>query len=360
MRAMLVGGMGILTLAMPAAAQTMASPPVPVGSAVDWIHPDDYPPASIRMGEEGRVSVQLAVDATGAVTGCTVTNSSGHPLLDARTCTLLTLRGRFQPARDAAGQAVAATTPVMSLRWQLPQGTALPETVVPSATDRPATREEMKKLSDLMGSIAAPPLPPTQLVTPARLQRISPLWQVVDAQRGIEAMMAITLEQTEKQLMQNAVNLPPVMRPVAQTDLRAAFHRAEQRYIAGAKTRLLSYFAARLSDAETDALLAFFASDEGKRFLSTMGSISPPDKLARGAALFSHPELMKYAKLTWDYAQQELAVRHNVSTAFQADWQMQLCHDLARDRIQLAACPAIRPVATKGKARPPRLLTTHL
>lgn len=346
----------LLTMATAVVAQDAATPPVPLGSVTDWIHQDDYPPASMRAGEEGRVSVRLAVDATGLVTACTVANSSGYPLLDQRTCTLLTKRGRFQPARDASGRGVAATTAVMSFRWQMPGGASASAS---ATTDRSATPEEMAKLSALMASMAAPPLPATQAVNPARLQRIAPLWQAVNVQPGIEAVMAFTLEQNEKQFAQNATNLPPARRAIAQADLRAAFQRAEQHYIAGARTRLLSYFAARLSDAETDALLAFFASDEGKLFLKTMASTTPQDKLARGTALLSHPELMKYVKLTWDYGQRELAERREVSTAFHADWQAQLCRDLTRDHIQLASCPAIRPVPA-GKARPPRLLTTHL
>jgi len=64
----------------------------------------DYPRAA--NGHQGTVGTRIAVSASGAVIGCTVTRSSGNAVLDATTCGLIRQRFRFTPARDAQGNAV--------------------------------------------------------------------------------------------------------------------------------------------------------------------------------------------------------------------------------------------------------------
>jgi protein TonB len=66
----------------------------------------DYPPALRRAGIGGRVEVHINVAPNGRVSRCMVARSSGSPELDAITCRLLSQRYRYDPARDARGQAV--------------------------------------------------------------------------------------------------------------------------------------------------------------------------------------------------------------------------------------------------------------
>lgn len=93
------------------------SPPRPIGPGT-WISQEDYPAAAIRANAEGFVAYRLQVDAAGRPNGCSVTQGSGNADLDAATCALLTRRGRFEPARDANGQAVAGTY-TSRVRWDL-------------------------------------------------------------------------------------------------------------------------------------------------------------------------------------------------------------------------------------------------
>ena len=82
-----------------AQAQTKAVPLVPQR----WLTNDDYPKESLRNKESGTTGFRLDIDATGRVTGCTVTESSGHLRLDETTCLLMRKRGRFRPATDTSG-----------------------------------------------------------------------------------------------------------------------------------------------------------------------------------------------------------------------------------------------------------------
>ena len=77
-----------------------SGPRPPVLKPGTW--PVDYPRDAVWREQEGRVSVRLAVDEKGKVTGCLVTVSSGFPLLDEATCRTAR-RARFEPALDASG-----------------------------------------------------------------------------------------------------------------------------------------------------------------------------------------------------------------------------------------------------------------
>lgn len=77
------------------------------GSPPQWIAGElrnmDYPPAALRSGLQGRVSVRFTVLTNGRIANCRIMRSSGSPLLDSTTCRLLTRRLRFRPATNSAG-----------------------------------------------------------------------------------------------------------------------------------------------------------------------------------------------------------------------------------------------------------------
>jgi TonB family protein len=89
-----------------------------VGSISGLISPDDYPPQALDRSEEGTVGIILHIDANGAVGGCTVEKSSGWEVLDAQTCRLLSLRAKFEPARDRQGNPTASNYHTR-IKWQI-------------------------------------------------------------------------------------------------------------------------------------------------------------------------------------------------------------------------------------------------
>lgn len=66
----------------------------------------DYPRAARRAGIGGVVLTRYDIGPDGRVHRCTVTGSSGNAQLDEATCRLVKRRYRYQPARDANGEAV--------------------------------------------------------------------------------------------------------------------------------------------------------------------------------------------------------------------------------------------------------------
>lgn len=97
----------------------------PVGAAPRndpqrWVTTDDYRGNWIRQEMTGRARFRLDIAADGRVTRCTITGSSGHPELDAATCTLVSKRARFQPARGGGGEPVAGSY-ANTIDWQLPR-----------------------------------------------------------------------------------------------------------------------------------------------------------------------------------------------------------------------------------------------
>lgn len=107
-----------LLIGTPVSAHAPINPPEPLGDVSQWFSGDNYPPAAMRAGQEGMVSVTLAINPEGLVSGCRVTQSSGVPTLDDRTCILATRRGRFAPARQG-DQAVAATYDLRNVEWRI-------------------------------------------------------------------------------------------------------------------------------------------------------------------------------------------------------------------------------------------------
>jgi protein TonB len=91
----------------------------PRGNFGEWFPQNSYPPAALRAQAEGRVGVALTVLASGRVGGCEVATTSGNADLDQATCRLALKNGRFQPARDAQGNAVETRIILPPVRWRI-------------------------------------------------------------------------------------------------------------------------------------------------------------------------------------------------------------------------------------------------
>ncbi len=91
----------------------------PKGNPGRWVTNDDYRTRWVREEMTGTARFTLAISASGKVTGCTITRSSGHAALDEATCELVTKRARFEAARDGTGKATAGSYSG-SITWQIP------------------------------------------------------------------------------------------------------------------------------------------------------------------------------------------------------------------------------------------------
>ena len=82
------------------------------GTKAAWrsgtIRDRDYPRDASRAKAGGEVEVRFTIEASGRVSGCRVSRSSGDASLDKTTCALIEERFRFKPATDAAGEAIAS------------------------------------------------------------------------------------------------------------------------------------------------------------------------------------------------------------------------------------------------------------
>jgi len=102
-----------------------ASPFDPVGASprsnpARWVTDNDYRPRWQRENLTGSASFALAIDASGKVTGCTITRSTGHAALDTATCDLVTKRAKFDAARDSSGKAVSGSYGG-TITWNIPE-----------------------------------------------------------------------------------------------------------------------------------------------------------------------------------------------------------------------------------------------
>ncbi len=94
--------------------------PSPKGNPGNWANSNDYPSRALREEQEGVTRFRVSVGPDGRVAGCDVTGSSGSSELDSATCSLITRRGRFNPATDGEGQPISSSWS-SSVRWQIPK-----------------------------------------------------------------------------------------------------------------------------------------------------------------------------------------------------------------------------------------------
>ena len=92
---------------------------LPRNNPGSWVTTQDYRSSWINRELTGTTGFTLKIGTSGRVESCLVTRSSGHDVLDAATCDLVTRRARFDPARDDAGNKTSGTF-TNSVRWQLP------------------------------------------------------------------------------------------------------------------------------------------------------------------------------------------------------------------------------------------------
>ena len=92
----------------------------PRGNPANWITTADYRSTWIRRELTGVASFALQVDATGRVSDCVITGSTGHSALDRATCTLISQRAVFNPAKGTDGKAVAGSYS-SSVAWTIPE-----------------------------------------------------------------------------------------------------------------------------------------------------------------------------------------------------------------------------------------------
>lgn len=87
-------------LSMPAGVVIGAQPTAPLPSLFEVA---DYPPEALKNHWEGDVVADLTIDREGHVSKCDIFKSSGHVILDEKTCEVLRERARFAPAQGSNG-----------------------------------------------------------------------------------------------------------------------------------------------------------------------------------------------------------------------------------------------------------------
>jgi TonB family protein len=90
-----------------------------------WIAASDYPASARRFGYQGTVGFRLKVHEQGWPTDCMITESSKSQVLDAETCRLLSLRARFEPARDGRGKPMPSSYE-SRIVWKMPRAFTAP------------------------------------------------------------------------------------------------------------------------------------------------------------------------------------------------------------------------------------------
>ena len=112
----------------------------------DQLLRDNYPPESLRLGEEGHVGLKLEIDGAGKLMSCMVSQSSGYARLDRASCDVMLIHviklKAPAPTDGRRGNAVRDG----AIDWQLPPTTPRPATPPPHSPDT-ELREAAEKIT---------------------------------------------------------------------------------------------------------------------------------------------------------------------------------------------------------------------
>jgi TonB family protein len=111
----LLMSVGIASLSLSVGAAAQSSPVRPLENPGTWLHAEEIPAAARK--ETGSVAITVTVAPSGKASGCAIAKSSSVPILDETACAMVTRHGSFEPARDASGEAVAATYTIAGIRF---------------------------------------------------------------------------------------------------------------------------------------------------------------------------------------------------------------------------------------------------
>ena len=86
--------------------KTIVQGPEPVGRITSWFNAKDYPDDALREGLSGAVRFRLGIDIQGRVDKCTIQAAFSDPSFADKVCSEFMRKGRFVPAKSAAGEPV--------------------------------------------------------------------------------------------------------------------------------------------------------------------------------------------------------------------------------------------------------------
>ncbi len=109
----------LLMLALAPVNQNPLAVTHPKGDRQPLFSESDYPAEARQTGWEGSVIFDLTVTPEGRVSKCVIVESSGHAVLDTATCTILTTRAKFYPAKDRNGKPVEDVVRTPPINWSL-------------------------------------------------------------------------------------------------------------------------------------------------------------------------------------------------------------------------------------------------
>lgn len=114
--------LGVMALAVVSVGVSAQIPAAQIASRNAALIRSRYPAASIARGEEGVVGFRVALERTGRIRSCQVTQSSGFAALDTATCDVMVENAVFKPVVGADGRRATAEHDGR-LIWTLPSGT---------------------------------------------------------------------------------------------------------------------------------------------------------------------------------------------------------------------------------------------
>ncbi len=164
----------------------------------------------------------------------------------------------------------------------------------------------------------------------------------------MEAVGNLILSEQLPKFQEKLKALPPRQQSLASDAFSNAFRAAQARHVHAAIENMATYYAAHLSEDDLKTLVAWNNDPVTKLMRTDPKSVTPEQRQEAGRYVMAHPEIMKLGMVAAGYTNTEAA---QAQAAFQADFQQQLCNNLATTGVRLSTCPAAAPVIGAGAVR---------
>lgn len=209
-----------------------------------------------------------------------------------------------------------------------------------SSPDSVDSTKIAKAFSAFGQNLSSPELPPTLPATPHRLFLMHQYMQAANMPEAAKAFGRLGYDQAKAQFMGTIKALPANRQAIVLAAFDKAFEAADTRRQQKTMAAMADYYATRMTDEELAAVVGFYSQGLGFKIFHDGQHLTPEERQQNGRYMLEHPALTKFAKLNFDYMKHVLATRPADTAAFQADFRVSLCRNLAAARLQSAACLA--------------------
>jgi hypothetical protein len=202
--------------------------------------------------------------------------------------------------------------------------------------------------------VQQPPVPSGEPILPVNQERLRLAHDLVAGlapESNIEALGNLFLSEQLPKFQEKLKALPQRQQTLASDAFSNAFRVAQARHAHAAIESMTAYYAAHLSEDDLRTLVSWNDDPITKLMRTDPKSVTQEQRQEAGLYVIAHPAIMKLSTVVVGYMNTAKAEAGQTQATFQADFQQQLCGNLATTGVRLSTCPASAPATFRGAGK---------